>query len=199
MQDFNRLLKESADAHGHLCPGQVIGVRMALLGCQLIGLNNPRSQDQIHKLIVFIEMDRCTADAIAFVTGVKLGRRSLKYVDYGIMAASFVNLESKKAFRIVSTEEARDLVPLYAPECVEKSERQLKAYLKMPDSVLFKVQKVKIPLSEYDLPGPTRRKVSCSRCGQVVRDHKEVFIEGLLLCKPCGYGAYFEDAWEITL
>jgi len=199
MQDFSKLLKESADVHGHMCPGQVIGVRMALLGCQLIGLNNPRSQDQIHKLIVFVEMDRCTADAIAFVTGVKLGRRSLKYLDYGIMAASFINLETKKAFRIVSTEEARDLVPLYAPECDEKSEQQLKAYLTMPHSVLFKVQKVKISLSEYDLPGPTRRKVSCSRCGQVVRDHKEVFQEGILLCKPCAYGAYFENAGEITL
>jgi formylmethanofuran dehydrogenase subunit E len=198
MQDFEKLVKESADAHGHLCPGQVIGVRMALLGCKLIGLNNPRSRDQIHKLIVFIEMDRCTADAIAFVTGVKLGRRSLKYMDYGIMAASFLNLESKKAFRIVSTEEARDLVPLYAPECEDKSEQQLKAYKDMPDSVLFKVQKVKITLSEYDLPGPTRRKVSCSRCGQVVRDHKEVLIEGLPLCKPCANGAYFEDARGLT-
>lgn len=199
MKDFRRLLKESADIHGHLCPGQVIGVRMALLGCRLVGLNNPKHHDQIKKLIVFVEMDRCTADAVAFVTGAKLGRRSLKYMDYGIMAASFINLESEKAFRILSTEEARHAVSMYAPECDGKSEQQLQAYLKMPDSVLFKVQKVKIPLSEYDLPGPSRSKISCARCGQVVRDHKEVFQKGLLLCKPCAYGAYFEDACEIAL
>ena len=87
MQDFETLLKGSAVAHGHLCPGQVVGVRMAMLGCRLIGLNDPRGQDQCKKIIVYVEMDRCTSDAIAHVTGVKLGRRSLKFMDYGIMAA----------------------------------------------------------------------------------------------------------------
>ena len=110
MQPFNRLLEASAEAHGHLCPGQVVGVRMAMLGCRLIGLNDPRCRDQIKKLLVYVEMDRCTADAVAFVTGVKLGRRSLKFMDYGIMAATFVNLEKQSAYRIISTEEARDLI-----------------------------------------------------------------------------------------
>ncbi|MBC8457450.1 MAG: formylmethanofuran dehydrogenase subunit E family protein, partial [Deltaproteobacteria bacterium] len=93
MRNFEDLLMSSASAHGHLCPGQVVGVRMAILGCRLIGLDNPNSHDQIKKLIVYVEMDRCTADAIAHVTGVKLGRRSLKFVDYGIMAATFINME----------------------------------------------------------------------------------------------------------
>ncbi|MCP3951405.1 MAG: formylmethanofuran dehydrogenase, partial [Desulfobacterales bacterium] len=83
MQTFDILLEGSARAHGHLCPGQVVGVRMAMLGCRLIGLDDPTSREQIKKLIVFVEMDRCTADAVAHVTGVKLGRRSLKFVDYG--------------------------------------------------------------------------------------------------------------------
>ena len=109
MQDFDTLLNNSASAHGHLCPGQVVGVRMAMLGCRLIGLDEPTRIDQIKKLIVFVEMDRCTGDAVAYVTGVKLGRRSLKFMDYGIMAATFVNLETNTAFRVISTEEARDL------------------------------------------------------------------------------------------
>ena len=104
MQNFDTLLKNAAAAHGHLCPGRVVGVRMAMLGCRLIGLDNPTRSDQIKKLIVYVEMDRCTADAVAHVTGVKLGRRSLKFVDYGIMAATFVNLDSQEAFRILSTE-----------------------------------------------------------------------------------------------
>ena len=116
MKPFHELLEASAAAHGHLCPGQVVGVRMAMLGCRLIGLDEPTRRDQIKKLIVYVEMDRCTADAVAHVTGVKLGRRSLKFVDYGIMAATFLNLESGKAFRVVSTEEARDLAAVYAPE-----------------------------------------------------------------------------------
>ena len=198
MQDFETLLKGSAAAHGHLCPGQVVGVRMAMLGCRLIGLEDPKAQDQIKKIIVYVELDRCASDAIAHVTGVKLGRRSLKFLDYGIMAATFVNLETGKAYRILSTEEARDLVAVYAPEIEGKSLQQLEAYLRMPDSVLFRVQEVQVPISEFDLPGPTRKKVSCTQCGQVVRDHREVHADGMTLCKPCARGAYFENAREVT-
>jgi formylmethanofuran dehydrogenase subunit E len=200
MRPFHELLNSSAEAHGHLCPGQVVGVRMALLGCRLIGLDNPTCREQIKKLIVFVEMDRCTADAVAHVTGVKLGRRSLKFVDYGIMAATFINLETGKAFRILSTEEARDLVPLYAPLGPDGAGRQLEAYQRMPDSVLFRVQEVQVPLTDFDLPGPTGKKVACMRCGQIVRDQREVIVDGVILCKPCGRGAYFrnarETAWE---
>src|SRR3990172_2771252 len=107
MKPFHELLASSAAAHGHLCPGQVIGVRMAMLGCSLIGLDDPTSLEQIKNLIVFVEIDRCATDAIAHVTGAKLGRRSLKFVDHGIMAATFVNLSTGKAFRIVSREDSR--------------------------------------------------------------------------------------------
>jgi len=198
LETFDTLLENSAKAHGHLCPGQVVGVRMAILGCKLIGLDEPTCRDQIKKLIVYVEMDRCTADAVAHVTGVKLGRRSLKYMDYGIMAATFVNLEMDKAFRIISTEDARALTPLYAPEINEKYPQQLEAYKRMPDSVLFRVQRVQVEINEFDMPGPTRRKATCSRCGQVVRDHREMIQEGAPLCRPCAEGAYFTDAQEIN-
>ena len=199
MRSFEILLKESADAHGHLCPGQVVGVRMALLGCRLIGLDNPTRRDQIKKLIVFVEMDRCTADAVSHVTGVKLGRRSLKFMDYGIMAATFLNLETQRAYRIVSTEEARDLASIYAPEVSEKHLQQLTAYQQMSDVVLFRVQEVDVELNDLDLPGPTRRKVPCSRCGQVVRDGREVIRDKVIFCRPCSDGAYFFNAREVTI
>ena len=198
MKPFNDLLASSAVAHGHLCPGQVVGVRMAMLGCRLIGLNDLSHQDQNKNLIVYVEMDRCTADAVTHVTGCKLGRRSLKFMDYGIMAATFLNLETGNAFRVISTEEARSLVPFYAPEVTGKSEQQLEAYHRMPDSVLFRVQEVNVEVSEFDLPGPTRSKVSCSRCGQIVRDHREVVVDGLTLCLPCAHGAYFTNVQEIA-
>ena len=197
VENFETLLRGSAETHGHLCPGQVVGVRMARLGCELIGLDNPRAQDQIKKIVVYVEIDRCAADAISYVSGVKLGRRSLKFVDNGIMAATFVNLESGEAYRVLSTEEARDLASLYAPEIQGKAQQQLEAYQRMPDSVLFRVQKVEVPMSEFDLPGPTRRKVSCTRCGQVVRDHREVVIDGVSLCRPCASGVYFKHAQEV--
>jgi formylmethanofuran dehydrogenase subunit E len=198
MHAFEDLLKDSAAAHGHLCPGQAVGVRMAMLGCRLIGLDEPTRHDQIKKLIVYVEMDRCTADAIAHVTGVKLGRRSLKFMDYGIMAATFMNLKTGRAFRVLSTEEARSLARAYAPEIADKYPQQLEAYKRMPDSVLFRVQQVDISISEFDLPGPTRCKAICDQCGQVVRDHREVIQDGRVLCAPCAGEAYFSNALEVT-
>jgi formylmethanofuran dehydrogenase subunit E len=191
MQDFETLLEGSAKAHGHLCPGQVVGVRMAMLGCRLIGLDEPSQLPQIKKIIVYVEIDRCATDAIAYVTGAKLGRRSLKFVDNGIMAATFVNLESGKAVRIVSTEAARDQAAQYAPEVSDKHGQQLEAYKVMPEEVLFEVQPVMVEVPAHDMPGPSRFKVQCQQCGQVVRDKKEVLRGGRVLCRPCAYGTYF--------
>jgi formylmethanofuran dehydrogenase subunit E len=171
---------------------------MAMLGCRLIDLEEPTRREQIKKLIVYVEMDRCTADAVAHVTGVRMGRRSLKFMDYGIMAATFLNLETGKAFRVVSTEEARDLAEVYAPEVSGKSNQQLTAYCRMPDSVLFRVQQVAVPIKAVDLPGPTKRKVACGRCGQIVRDGREIDVAGEALCRPCAEGAYFTHPREIT-
>lgn len=198
MEPFDKLLASSVEAHGHLCPGQVVGVRMAILGCRLIGLDAPKRHDQIKKLIIYVEMDRCTGDAVAHTTGVKLGRRSLKHMDFGIMAATFVNLETQKAYRIVSTEESRDLVTAYAPDITRYPDQQIEAYKRMPDSVLFRVHEVEVTLSEYDFPGPTRRKATCTQCGQVVRDHREVVKDGFILCKICAGQAYFKNAREVS-
>ena len=191
MQNFETLLEGSAKSHGHLCPGQVIGVRMAMLGCELIGLDNPSSNEQIKKIIVYVEIDRCAADAVAYVTGVKLGRRSLKFMDYGVMAATFVNLETRRAFRIVSTESSRDLSNKYAPLVMDKKLRQLEAYKVMPLEELFEVEEVTVDVPESEMPGPSRFKVVCERCGIMVRDHKEVIKDGRVLCKPCAQGAYY--------
>jgi len=192
LKDFNTLLEGSAKAHGHLCPGQVIGVRMAMLGCRLIGLDEPSTLPQIKKIIVYVEMDRCATDAIAHVTGVKLGRRSLKFIDNGIMAATFVNLETGKAFRIVSTETARDLAPKLMPHMDDPRQAQLEAYKIMDDSDLFTVDQVKVNVPASDMPGPTRFKAVCARCGIVVRDKKEVFKNNRILCRPCALGSYYE-------
>ena len=189
--DFETLLKGSAEHHGHLCPGQVVGVRMAMLGCKLIGLDDPRSPTQIKKLVVYVEIDRCATDAIAYVTGVKLGRRSLKFVDNGIMAATFVNLETGRAYRIVSTEAARDMVARYAPGVSDPHRQQLLAYRAMPNEILFDVEEVAVDVPVHDLPGPSRFKAVCRNCGAVVRDKREVLLNGRVLCRACAYGTYY--------
>jgi formylmethanofuran dehydrogenase subunit E len=191
MQDFETLLKGSAEAHGHLCPGQVVGVRMAMLGCDLIGLDDPSSQDQIKKIVVYVEIDRCATDAISYVTGVKLGRRSLKFVDYGIMAATFVNVETNRAFRIRSSEKSRTLVFRCAPYVKDSRLQQIEAYKIMPLEELFEVEEVSVEIPLSDMPGPTRFKALCQKCGTVVRDKKEVFKNGQILCRACAFGPYY--------
>lgn len=199
MQDFETLLEGSAREHGHLCAGQVIGVRMALLGLQLTGLKNPRESSEIKKLIVYVEIDRCATDAISYVTGVKPGRRSLKFKDYGIMAATFINLETNQAFRIVSTESSRDLADTYAPDIVNKATRQLEAYKIMPLSELFDVFNVDVEIPESEWPGPSRFKAVCDVCGIVVRDGREIITGGKKLCHFCADQAYYRKPVQITL
>ena len=98
MESIEVLLKECERLHGHMCAGQLLGTRMALLGCRLLDIDDPRGADR-KKLIVWVEIDRCMTDAISAVTGVRLGKRSLKYVDYGKVAATFLNTETKRAVR----------------------------------------------------------------------------------------------------
>lgn len=193
MDDFETLLKGSAEAHGHLCPGQVIGVRMAMLGCGLIGLDNPSQLPQIKSLIVYVEIDRCATDAVAFVTGAKLGRRSLKYVDNGIMAASFVNLDTGEAFRIRSRETSRRAAANYAPGIADERRQQLQAYKIMPLEDLFEVEAVEIDVPYSDMPGPSRFKAECQGCGVIVRDKREVCKNGKTLCRICAGDSYFKE------
>jgi formylmethanofuran dehydrogenase subunit E len=199
MEDFETLLAGSAREHGHLCAGQVIGVRMALLGLELVGLKNTKNGPEIKKLIVYVEIDRCATDAIGYVTGARLGRRSLKFKDYGIMAATFVNLEINRAFRIVSSEKSRDLAAAYAPDILNKSQAQLEAYKKMPLQDLFDVYEVRVDIPETDYPGPTRSKAVCDVCGAVVRDGREIRDGGQVMCHFCSGSGYYKHPLKIDL
>ena len=167
-------------------------MRMAMLGCELLELDDPKNLPQIKNIIVYVEIDRCATDAISYVTGVKLGRRSLKFVDHGIMAATFVNLATNRAFRIVSTEKSRDLATKYAPEIKEKRRQQLEAYKVMPVEELFSVEEVAVQIPVCEMPGPSRFKAVCQRCHTVVRDKKEVYKNGRVLCRPCALGTYYQ-------
>ena len=191
MKSFEELLEVSVAEHGHLCAGQVIGVRMAMLGLRLVGIEDPNEKRSRKNLIVYVEIDRCATDAIRSVTGCRLGRRSLKFRDFGINAATFVNIETGKAFRIVSTEESRALADACAPEESGPYQRQLIGYQKMSDEELFRIESVEVSLQDTEMPGPTRKKATCLRCGQVVRDGREVVSGNEILCRPCAGEAYF--------
>src|SRR5437588_8274814 len=144
---LDELLAECSRLHGHMCAGQLLGARMALLGCRAVGVNDPRGADR-KKLIVWVEIDRCMADAIGAVTGVRLGKRTLKYFDYGKVAATFLNTETQEAVRIVALEESRTLADTRYPQIEKKSERQFQAYSEAADDELFKVERVNVDYSE---------------------------------------------------
>ncbi len=190
MESFDLLLEESVRRHGHLCAGQVIGVRMAMLGCCLVGIEDPQKPNWKKKLIVYVEIDRCATDAIESVTGCRLGKRTLKFKDFGINAATFVNLETRVAYRLVSTEGSRELAGQYAPQESNAQRQQIEGYKRMPDHLLFERQRVAVDLPEWELPGPPRRHVACTRCGQMVRDGKEVCAGAAILCRPCAGDGY---------
>ena len=190
MQSCDELLAISTAIHGHLCAGQVIGVRMAMAGLARIGIDDPRGADR-KKLYVLVEIDRCATDAIQSVTGCSLGKRSLRWLDFGIMAATFVNLESGRAVRVTAREEARDLAATYCPEITDKYRRQLEAYRLMALDELFTFQEVQVTLRDCDLPGRPLRRVQCAACGDWVQDCREVEQGDRLLCRACAGERYW--------
>ena len=191
MESLDVLLKECERLHGHMCAGQLLGARMALLGCSSLGIDDPRGADR-KKLIVWVEIDRCMTDAISAVTGVRLGKRTLKYVDYGKVAATFLNTETKRAVRIVALELARTLADERYPEIANKRERQFRAYSEATDDELFETELVGLELSDFDAPGSPRSRVICSVCGKGVNDGREIVdASGDLLCRGCYSGNYY--------
>ena len=197
MKSFQELLEESAKIHGHLCAGQVIGVRMSLIGLELIGIHDPKGADR-KKLYVLVEIDRCATDAIQSVTGCSLGKRSMRWQDYGVMAATFVNLETGKAVRITAREESRELAKNYFPAIDGKYERQLEAYRIMPQQELFKIEHVQVDLAPEDMPGRPLRRVQCQDCGDWVQDCREVVTDGRVLCRGCMNGKYYKPVTGST-
>ncbi len=190
MDSFENLLDISTKIHGHICAGQVIGVRMSMLGLSLIGIDDPKGADR-KKLYVLVEIDRCATDAIQSVTGCSLGKRSMRWKDFGIMAASFVNLDNGKAVRITAREESRELSKKYYPALANKYQQQLEAYKIMPEDELFLVQNVRVDIPECDMPGRPIRRVCCDECGDYVQDCREVEQENRILCRACAGARYY--------
>ncbi len=189
MKSLEELLEEAVAFHGHLCAGQVMGVRMATVGCREVGVADPKSTKE---LIVCVEIDRCATDAIQSVTGCKLGRRTMKYVDYGKMAATFVNTSTGVAVRVLARDDSRERAWAYASPGASKEEAQLQAYKVMPEEELFQVTPVLLQLPQEDLPGHPVSQVVCERCGEGINDRREVLRDGRRLCRACAFGAYYQ-------
>jgi len=184
MESLDDLLRQAEATHGHLCAGQVLGVRMALLGLARLGIADPRGADR-KRLITYVEIDRCATDAIALATGCRLGKRALKFRDWGKMAATFVDLGSGRALRIAALEDTRELADELYPHLETKGRRQLQAYRELPDAQLFREQWVRVDIDPADLPGRSGDRIVCQRCGEGVNFGRFYLVNGESLCLTC--------------
>jgi formylmethanofuran dehydrogenase subunit E len=191
LKSFDELLRDAEIAHGHLCAGQILGVRMAMLGLELLGLDDPYGSDR-KRLVTFIEIDRCMTDAIGVVTGCRLGKRALKFRDWGKVAATFVDLESGKAVRIAARESSKGLARQMHPEIESKNQQQMLAYREMPIADLFAVQWVKVSVPPQELPGYKGERIVCTECGEGINFQREVRKDGKTLCHACAGESYYE-------
>jgi formylmethanofuran dehydrogenase subunit E len=193
MKTLDQYLQDAAIAHGHLCAGQVLGVRMAMHGLRTLGLEDPQGKDR-KRIVTFVEIDRCATDAVMVVTGCRLGKRALKFRDWGKMAATFVDVETGKAVRIAALESSKDLAKKKYPDLPDKNQPQMRAYRELTDDQLFQTQWVKVDLPPQEFPGFKGERIVCARCGEGISYQREVRREGEILCKACAGESYYRPA-----
>jgi formylmethanofuran dehydrogenase subunit E len=191
MKTFDEYIQAAAQMHGHICAGQILGLRMALHGLVLLGLDDPEGKDR-KRLVTFVEIDRCATDAIAVVTGCRIGKRALKFRDFGKMAATFCDLDTGRAVRVAAKESARMRAREMFPGIGDPNEQQMRAYRELPDADLFIDQWVRVQVPPEDLPGYKGPRVNCARCGERIDFKREVACGGETLCRACAGGRYYE-------
>jgi formylmethanofuran dehydrogenase subunit E len=191
MKSLDEFLADAAAAHGHLCAGQVLGVRMAMLGLEKLGIDDPRGKDR-KRLVTFVEIDRCATDAVAVVTGCRLGKRALKFRDWGKVAATFVDVASGRAVRIAAKESSKELARNAHPELADKNQQQMLAYRELANEDLFDVKWVRVALGPEEFPGYKGGRTVCEACGEGINFGREVRRDGKLLCRGCAGDSYYE-------
>lgn len=190
MNSLDQYLREAEAAHGHLCAGQVLGVRMAIAGLSRLGIDDPRGVDR-KRLVTYVEIDRCATDAVMVVTGCRLGKRALKFVDWGKMAATFVDLQTGRAVRVAAKESSKETARRLHPEIENKNQQQMLAYREMPEVDLFEFQNVRVDVGPEDLPGYKGERIACAKCGEGINFRREVVVDGSTLCRGCAGGKYY--------
>ena len=191
MKTFDQYLADSEVAHGHLCAGQVLGVRMAMLGLKKLGLQDPEGKDR-KRIVTFVEIDRCATDAVMVVTGCRLGKRALKFRDWGKVAATFVDVETGKAIRVAAKESSKALAKSMHPEIENKNQQQLLAYREMADEDLFQTQLVHVELPPEEFPGYKGERIVCAQCGEGINFRREVKLGAKIVCRGCAGDRYYE-------
>ncbi len=185
--DIQSLLTETTAMHKHLCPRQVLGVRMGLHAGELLHLELPR-QDK--RLYTFIETDGCFVDGVTVATGCSIGHRTLHLMDYGKVAATFVDTKTGKAVRIWPDPQCRARAARYAPSAANRWRAQLEAYQIMPTMELLSACEVDLLIDLEALIAQPGGRVNCSDCGEEILNQREVILDSRVLCRSCADGGY---------
>lgn len=191
MKSLQEYLDDAAVAHGHLCAGQVLGVRMAMFGLKKLGLEEPQGKDR-KRIVTFVEIDRCATDAVMVVTGCRLGKRALKFRDWGKVAATFIDVETGKAVRVAARESSKALAKSMHPEIENKNQQQMLAYREMADDQLFQAQWVRVELPPEEFPGYKGERIVCAQCGEGINFRREVQLGARTVCRGCAGERYYE-------
>ena len=188
MKPIEELLGQTAGLHHHLCPRQVLGVRMGLCGASTLGLDVPRTDK---RLVVFVETDGCGADGISVATGCWVGRRTLRLLDFGKLAATFLDTHTSQAVRVVPRPGVREAARRYAPEASDRWTAQLEGYQLMPEPELLLGQPVTLTVNLENLISRPGLRVICEACGEEIMNEREVIHEEMVLCRACAGEAYY--------
>jgi formylmethanofuran dehydrogenase subunit E len=193
MTDLDTLLATVAARHRHLCPRQVLGLRLGLAGAAVLGLALPRRD---RRLIVISEADGCFADGLEVATGATIGRRTLHLVDYGKIAATCVDVATGQAVRLSPRPDVRERAWAFAPDARSRYAAQLRGYQMMPDAVLLRMEWVTLVEPPGRLLSRPGLRTVCERCGEEIINQREVWRDGRRLCRACAGPAYYaaEDA-----
>jgi formylmethanofuran dehydrogenase subunit E len=185
---FEELLNQSAMLHQHLCPRQVLGVRMGLAGGHWLGLDVPQTDK---RLLTIVETDGCLIDGLAVATGCRVGRRTMRVLDFGKVAATFVDTQTGRAVRIVPSQASRQRARDYAPAATTRWEAYLLGYQCMPDAKLLEIQEVALTMSLDKILSKDGYRVNCDMCGEEIINEREVIQDGLTLCRVCAGERYY--------
>jgi formylmethanofuran dehydrogenase subunit E len=190
VKTLEEYLQLAAVAHGHLCAGQVLGVRLAMLGLRELGITDPIAERK--RIVTYVEIDRCMTDAIALVANCRLGKRALKFRDWGKVAATFVDLQKGRAIRVAARESSKEIARDMFPE-MTKDAGQQRAYAELSEDVLFDKKWVRVEVKPEDLPGFKGPRVVCAECGEGINFAREVLQDGRTLCRACAGEAYYSQ------
>ena len=189
MPDLQTLLEQSASRHSHLCPRQVLGVRMGLAGGAALRLDLPRSDK---RLLVILETDGCFADGVEVATGCTVGHRTLRVEDYGKIAATFVDVKTGRAVRLAPRADVRQRARTYAPAMRRRYFSQLEGYQRMPDEELFAIQEVTLVTPIQAIVSRPGVRTHCTVCGEEIINQREILFDGHPRCRGCAGQAYYQ-------